>query len=338
MLQRDKREIRKSSQELVPRSRVSTTLLPPVHINLGCARTREYRPLQRGRERGWERSRRHPLALVPPWYGVRQFVAQFPKSDDITVTRTARGGGEARRGGHTTNLQNHLHVVAVALGLLRALEARAVVQQGLGDTRLFRVRGRRRHHVDLHRHSRAALPRCCVQRDVQSLSTTTMTTAAAAAVVLATVTTATAGVTTRDAAPRISRWGDRVAMTAGNPRGYGRFYAPSLEPRPPSGPRARFALARGDDGTISRSPGAPGPPKGRDVVPFSLSCRAGEGHERDSSERSEVPPLEATSAGNFTPETPHGNMAAVRIRTNIVIFLFLSLNKLARCNCWWFDD
>lgn len=63
-----------------------------------------------------------------------------------------RGGPTRRDKRGTANLQNHLYVVAVALGLLRTLEARAVVEQGLGDTRLLGVCGRRRHHVDFHRH------------------------------------------------------------------------------------------------------------------------------------------------------------------------------------------
>lgn len=302
MLQRDKREVKNQYQELIPCDQ------QPLHRSRLCENTRTVRCKEEGREkrrrRGWERSRASspssPRAR-PGRTRVRQFVAQFPKSDDITAARTAvgdgregrGGGGEARRGAGTTNLQNHLHVVAVALGLLRALEARAVVQQGLGDTRLFRVRGRRWHHVDLHRHSRTALPRACVQRDVQSLSATTAAaaTATATTTTAATMTTA-AGVTTRDAAPRISRWGDRVAMTAGNPRGYGRFYAPSLEPRPPSGRSGR--ASRSSRGTtallaISRATGSP---KGRDVAsspsrPFTLVAR--NDYAGDSSEGPKFP-------------------------------------------------
>lgn len=86
----------------------------------------------------------------------------------------------------------------------------------------------------------------------------------------------TTGVTTRDAAPRISRWGDRVAMTAGNPRGYERFYAPSLEPRLVERTQGALCAARGDDSTpISRGTGHSEGPRARVVLSPFLSYRTG---------------------------------------------------------------
>lgn len=172
-----------------------------------------------------------------------------------------------------------------------------------------------------------------MQRDVQSLSTTTTATATAAATAItaATVTT-TAGVTTRDAAPRISRWGDRVAMTAGNPRGYERFYAPSLEPRPPSGPRARFALVHGDDGASRRFLGPPGlrtaATSHRPLLALSTLSRARRQRKGLESEGPKFPRLRRRA-----PETSRRKLRSRqhggRSNSNIVI---LSWNKLARRN------
>ena len=132
---------------------------------------------EEGREKGWRKNEKK--WLISDILAVVENVSstsvstgsRSPNCGAISEKWRHNGGANdsrVRERGHDkecmTNLQNHLHVVAVALGLLRALEARAVVKQGLGDTRLLRVRGWRWNHVDLHRHPRTALLQACVQR------------------------------------------------------------------------------------------------------------------------------------------------------------------------------